>query len=62
MIDHNIGEGTHIVIRYCDDMKGDTLALLYILLLELDRYYSKPVEGLDEGIRNFVAGTWMTGS
>jgi hypothetical protein len=27
-------------LRYCDDMEGDTLALLYRHLLELDTYYS----------------------
>ena len=32
-------------------MKGDTLALLYSLLLELDTCYSKPIKGLDEASR-----------
>ena len=34
----------------CDDMKGDTLSLMYILLIELDTYYSNPTKGLDETI------------
>jgi hypothetical protein len=32
---------------------------LYILLLELDRYYSKPVDGLDEGIRTKLHQVFM---
>ena len=40
-----------VVLRYCDGMKGDTLTLLYSLLLELDTTYSKPIKGLDETIR-----------
>ena len=36
---------------YCDDMKGDTLTLLYIILFEIDTYYSKSIKGLDETIR-----------
>jgi hypothetical protein len=32
-----------LALRYCDGMKGGTLALLYSLLLELDTYYSKPI-------------------
>ena len=40
-----------VVLRYCDGMKGDTVALLYNLLLELDIYYSTPIKGLDEVMR-----------
>ena len=29
-------------------MKGDTVTLLYNLLLELDKYYFKPIKELDE--------------
>jgi hypothetical protein len=39
-----------VTLRYCDDMTGDTLSLLYILLFELDTTYSKPIKGLDETI------------
>jgi hypothetical protein len=28
-----------VALRYCDGMKGDTLVLLYILLIELDTIY-----------------------
>ena len=40
-----------VALRYCDDMKGGTLALLYSLLLEVDTCYSKPIKGLDEATR-----------
>ena len=40
-----------VALRYCDGMKGGTVALLYDLLLELDKYYSKPIKGLDEALR-----------
>ena len=39
---------TLVDLCYCDGMKVDTVTLLYSLLLELDIYYSKPIEGLDE--------------
>ena len=43
-----------VTLYYCDDMKGDTLSLLYNLLLELDtylqQYHSKPIKGLDKTI------------
>jgi hypothetical protein len=32
-----------VALRYCDGMKGGTVSLLYNLLLELDKYYSKNV-------------------
>jgi len=31
-----------VALRYCDGMKGGTLALLYSLLLEVDTCYSSP--------------------
>ena len=37
-----------VSLRYCDGMKGDTVVLLYNLLLTLDEYYSKPIKELDE--------------
>ena len=40
-----------VALRYCDGMKGGTVSLLYNLLLELDKYYSKPIKGLDEAMR-----------
>jgi hypothetical protein len=33
-----------VALRYCDGMKGGTVSLLYNLLLELDKYYSKPIK------------------
>ncbi len=47
-------------LRYCDDMKGDTLALLYSLLLELDTTYSKPIKGLDEKIHTKLHNVLMS--
>ena len=41
-------------------MKGDTLALLYSLLLELDTTYSKPIKGLDETIRTKLDNVFMS--
>ena len=49
-----------VALRYCDDMKGDTLALLYSLLLELDTTYSKPIKGLDETIRTKLHNVFMS--
>jgi hypothetical protein len=40
-------------------MKGGTLALLYILLLELDTTYSKPIKGLDETIHTKLNNVFM---
>ena len=51
---------TQIVIHCCDGMKEGILVLLYILLLELDRYYFKSVKGLDEGIRTKLHQVFMT--
>jgi hypothetical protein len=36
------------------------LALLYILLLELDTTYSKPIKGLDETIRTKMHNVFMS--
>jgi hypothetical protein len=49
-----------VALRYCDDMKGGTLSLLYILLLELDTTYSKPIKGLDEKIRTKLHNVFMS--
>ncbi len=49
-----------VALRYGDDMKGDTLALLYSLLLELDTTYSKPIKGLDEKIRTKLHNVFMS--
>ena len=49
-----------VTLSYCDDMKGDTLTLLYILLLELDRCYSKLIKGLDETIRTKMDNVFMS--
>ena len=40
-------------------MKGDTLALLYSLLLELDTHYSKTIKGLDETIPTKLHNVFM---
>jgi hypothetical protein len=40
-------------------MKGDTLTLLYILLIELDTTYSKPIKGLDETILTKLYNVFM---
>ena len=49
-----------VALRYCDGMKGGTLALLYSLLLELDTTYSKPIKGLDETIRTKLHNVFMS--
>jgi hypothetical protein len=49
-----------VALRYCDGMKGGTLALLYSLLLELDTTYSKPIKGLDEKIRTKLHNVFMS--
>ena len=49
-----------VALRYCDGMKGDTVALLYDLLLELDKYYSKPIKGLDEALRKKMHNVFMS--
>ena len=41
-------------------MDGDTLSLLYSLLLELDTYYSKPIKGLDKTIRTKLHNVFMS--
>ena len=48
-----------VLLRYCDDMKGDTLTLLYSLLLELDTHYSKTIKGLDETIPTKLHNVFM---
>ncbi len=48
-----------VALRYCDGMKGDTLSLLYSLLLELDTTSSKPIKGLDETIRTKLHNVFM---
>jgi hypothetical protein len=47
-------------LRYCDGMKGGTLALLYNLILQLDTHYSNPIEGLDETIRTKLHNVFMS--
>ena len=49
-----------VTLRYCDDMTGDTLSLLYILLFELDTTYSKPIKGLDETILTNLYNVFMS--
>ena len=49
-----------VALRYCDVMKGDTLTLLYSLLLELDTTFSKPIKGLDEKIRTKSHNVFMS--
>ncbi len=48
-----------VTLHYCDGMKGDTVSLLYNLLLELDKYYSKPIKGLDEAMRKKMHNVFM---
>jgi hypothetical protein len=49
-VDTQVLQPSLVALHYCDDMKGDTLALLHSLLFELDTTYSKPIKGLDETI------------
>jgi hypothetical protein len=49
-----------VALRYCDGMKGGTLALLYNLMLQLDTHYSNPIEGLDETIRTKLHNVFMS--
>jgi hypothetical protein len=49
-----------VALRYCDGMKGGTVSLLYNLLLELDKYYSKPIKGLDEAIHKKMHNVFMS--
>ena len=49
----------NVVLRYCDGMKGDTVTLLYNLLLELDIYYSKTIKGLDEAMHKKIHNVFM---
>jgi hypothetical protein len=51
---------TLVALRYCDGMKGNTVSLLYNLLLELDKYYFKPMKGLDEAIRKKMHNVFMS--
>ncbi len=48
-----------VSLCYCDGMKGGTVSLLYDLLLELDKYYSKPIKGLDEALRKKMHNVFM---
>jgi len=54
------GQPALVTLRYCDGMKGDTLPLVYNLLLELDTTYSKPMKGLDEKIRKKLHNVFMS--
>ena len=58
-VDTQVLQPALVALRYCDDMKGDTLALLYTLPLELDTTYSKPIKGLDETIRTKMHNVFM---
>ena len=49
-----------VSLHYCDGMKGGTVTLLYSLLLELDIYYSKAIEGLDEAMRKKMHNVFMS--
>ena len=49
-----------VALRYCDGMKGGTVTLLYDLLLELDKYYSKSIKGLDEALRKKMHNVFMS--
>ena len=49
-----------VSLSYCDGMKGGTVTLLYDLLLELDKYYSKPIKGLDEALRKKMHNVFMS--
>ena len=49
-----------VTLRYCDGMEGDTVALLYNLLLKLDEYYSKPINGLDEAMGKKMHNVFMS--
>ena len=49
-----------VALRYCDGMKGGTVALLYNLLLKLDEYYSKPINGLDEAMGKKMHNVFMS--
>ena len=49
-----------VALSYDDGMKGDTVTLLYNLLLELDIYYSKPIKGLDEAMRKKMHNVFMS--
>jgi hypothetical protein len=44
----------------CVALRYRYLVLLYSLLLELDRYFSKPIKGLDEAIRTKVHKVFMS--
>jgi hypothetical protein len=49
-----------VALYYCDGMKGDTVTLLYNLLLKLDEYYSNPINGLDETMGKKIHNVFMS--
>jgi hypothetical protein len=49
-----------VALRYCDGIKGGTVALLYNLLLKLDEYYSMPIKELDEAMRKKMHNVFMS--
>ncbi len=51
---------TLVDLRYYDGMKGGTVALLYNLLLKLDEYYSKPINGVDEAMVKKMHNVFMS--
>jgi hypothetical protein len=59
-VDTQVLQPALVALRYCDDMKGGTLSLLYSLLVELDTTYSKPIKGLDETIRTKLHNVFMS--
>jgi hypothetical protein len=63
-LDTTVLKPTLVVMLYYDGMKGDTVSLLYNLLLKLDEYYSKPINGLDEAMgkkmHNVFMSRWST--
>jgi hypothetical protein len=59
-VDTQVLQPALVALRYCDDMKGDTLTLMYNLLLELDTTYSKPIKGLDETIHTKLHTVFMS--
>ena len=48
------------VLRHADGKASSNLALLYDLMLELDKLYAKPIEGLPERIREKVICKFQT--
>jgi hypothetical protein len=49
-----------VALRYYNGMKGDTVTLLYNLLLKLDEYYSKHINGLDEAMGKKMHNVFMS--